>query len=185
MTNGPKLEVAPMNIDKILGSIPVATPDDRAKMRSHAEGWLATGTEAQREAAKRLLDALDDQEQNDYDELAGAVRGLTKTERVVRAFTDLPMTETETKLVQVLLDNPGITSTGLSLKMGWEGKTWHLHFGTMCKLRGPYLWPAPYAERRKADFYSGILADLKPGNLFVMKQDAVAAFQELGLKRTS
>jgi hypothetical protein len=93
------------------------------------------------------------------------------------------MTETERKLVQVLLDHPGATSTLLSQKLGWGGMSWHMHFGTMCKDRRHLLWPAPYAEERDADFYSGILADFDDATSgFTMKPEAIEALATLGLR---
>lgn len=185
MADGLKPDRTQINIDKILRSIPTATTDERATMKSNAEGWLATGTEPKREAAKRLLDALDAQKQKDEDERILAVMARPEAERVILAFKELPMAETEAKLIQVLLDNPGLTSTALSVKIGWEGKMWHLKFGEMCKVRSHHFPPPPYVESRTDYFWSGILADLEIGNLFVMKPEAVKAFHELGLRRAA
>jgi hypothetical protein len=173
-----------VNIDKHLAAIPSANADSRAQMRSNAERWLASDTDAQREAAQRLIDALDQQEQSEHEGLIGELRGLDTAERVIHAFTVHPMSETETKLIQVLLDNPGSTSAGLTQALGWKAQSWHLHFGTMCANRAVYLWPAPDAEHRDGKFYSGILADLsEPENLFTMKPDVEAAFERLGLRK--
>lgn len=173
-----------LNIDRHLAAIPAASAMSRAQMRTNAEGWLASGMDDQREAAQRMIEALDQQEQAEHETLMGELRGLDTAERVIRAFTVKPMTETETKLVQVLLDNPGSTSTALSQALGWKAQSWHMHFGTMCADRALYLWPAPDAEHRSGKFYSGILADLKePENLFTMKPNAAAAFERLGLRK--
>lgn len=173
-----------LNIDKQLAAIPGASPESRAQMRANARGWLTSGTDAQREAAQRMIDALDQREQAEHGALVGELSGLDTAERVIRAFTVKPMTETETKLVQVLLDNPGSTSTALTQALGWRAQSWHMHFGTMCADRAPYLWPAPTADYRNGKFYSGILADLKePENLFTMKPDVEAAFGRLGLRK--
>lgn len=103
-------------------------------------------------------------------------------ERVVRAFTVEPMTETEEKLIRVLLENPGSTSTELSQKLGWGGMTWHMQFATMGKNRAVYLCSAPDAVTREGKFFSGILADLDPaGNLFTMKPDVAEGFNILGI----
>lgn len=173
-----------LNIDKQLAAIPAASAESRAQMRSNAGGWLTSGTAAQREAAQRMIDALDQQEQNEHATLVGELSGLDTAERVIRAFTVKPMTETEAKLVQVLLDNPGSTSTALTQALGWKAQSWHMHFGTMCADRALFLWPAPNADHRNGKFYSGILADLKePENLFTMKADVEAAFARLGLRK--
>lgn len=173
-----------LNIDKQLAAIPAASAESRMQMRTNAEGWRTSGTDAQREAAQRMIDALDQQEQSEHESLVGELSGLDTAERVIRAFTVKPMTETEAKLVQVLLDNPGSTSTALTQALGWKAQSWHMHFGTMCADRALYLWPAPSADHRNGKFYSGILADLKePENLFTMKPDVAAAFERLGLRK--
>lgn len=173
-----------LNIDKQLNAIPAASAGSRAQMRTNAGAWLSSGTDAQREAAQRMIDALDRQEQIEHEALVGKLTGLDTAERVIRAFTVKPMTETEAKLVQVLLDNPASTSTELTQSLGWKAQSWHMHFGTMCADRALYLWPAPDAEHRNGKFYSGILADLKePENLFTMKADVAAAFERLGLRK--
>lgn len=173
-----------LNIDKQLAAIPAASADSRAQMRTNAEDWLKSGTDTQREAAQRMIDALDRRERDEHEALIGELSGLDTAERVMRAFAAKPMTETEAKLVQVLLDNPGSTSTALTQALGWNAQSWHLHFGTMCAERALYLWPAPNADHRNGKFYSGILADLKePENLFTMKADVEAAFARLGLRK--
>lgn len=173
-----------LNIDKQLAAIPAASAESRAQMRTNAEGWLTSGTDAQREAAQRMINALNRQEQSEHEALLGELSGLDTPDRVIRAFTVKPLTETEAKLVQVLLDNPGSTSTELSQALGWKAQSWHMHFGTMCADRALYLWPAPDADHRNGKFYSDILADLKePENLFTMKPDVAAAFERLGLRR--
>jgi len=173
-----------LNIDRQLASIATAPPDNRKKMRANAEQWLTSGSPDQREAAQRMIDALERQANDEHDALIGELSGLDIAERVIRAFTVKSMTETEEKLIQVLLDRPGSTSTELTQALGWKAQSWHMHFGTMCADRALYLWPAPDAETRNGKFYSGILADLKePENLFTMKPDVAAAFERLGLRK--
>ena len=91
-----------LNIDKQLAAIPTANADSRVQMRSNAEVWLASGTDDQREAAQRMIDALDQQEQTEHEALIGEFSGLDTAERVIRAFTVKPMTETEAKLAHAL-----------------------------------------------------------------------------------
>ncbi len=172
-----------LNIDKIVAAIPSAGPEKRRQMRTNARTWLETGTDAQKQAAQTLLTALDGQEAQEREALIGELRGMAVSERVVRAFTVQKMTETEARLIQALLDNPGSTSSALSRAMGWEAQSWHLHFGTMCFNRSTYLWPAPESERRDGAFYSGILADFDDASsTFTMKAEVAAAFAKLGLR---
>ena len=184
MVTEEKNSIKNINIDKILKSIPTATRHKREKMRSNAIGWINTEVEAQRQAAERLIDALDTQEQNERNDLHEEIRGLDTFGRVIRAFTVQPINETEEMLIQVLLDYPGSTSITLTQALGWNAQSCHLHFGTMCKNRISYLWPAPVSKHRDRMFYSGILAEFaEPENLFTIKPDAAAAFAQLGLRK--
>ncbi|WSH64917.1 hypothetical protein U8Q05_25865 [Rhizobium ruizarguesonis] len=172
-----------LDINKILQSIPASTSDKRKQMRANADGLISNGDDVQREAAQRLLDALAAQDMLDRNTLAEDLAKLTTGDRLVQAFKAVPMTKTEEKLIQVLLDHPNSTSSALTQALGWGAQSWHLHFGTMCANRASYLWPAPDSEHRDAKFYSGILADLtEPENTFSIKPDLVPALALLGLR---
>jgi len=172
-----------MSIEKIIASIANATRDQREGMRRNALDKLDSPNAELRANAERLLAALESQETGEQADLIAELNDMSTVDRVVRAFTVKPLTETEAKAVKALLDNPGQTSTQLSKLAGWEGKIWHRFFGGMCADRAIYLWPAPPAESRDGKFYSGILADLQePENLFTMKPEATAAFARLGLR---
>lgn len=107
-----------------------------------------------------------------------------RAQRVAEAFTRVPLSEHERRVVQTLLDNPGASSEALTRAVGWGGQVWHTHFGKLCRARAHLLWPAPYEEKRKADFFSGILADFDPRTRgFTMKPEAVAGFRRIGLSR--
>lgn len=175
-----------MNIDRILAKITTATRDERHRMRQNALEKLEAGEAAWTAAAQQLLDAIEAQERQEHTELVAEVAGLEPAARVLKAFRAEPMTETEEKLIRVLLDNPGSTSGELTEKLGWKAHSWHLHFGTMCANRGVYLGPPPHASLPSGKFYSGILADFDDnGNRFTMKADVAAAFEQLGLRRHS
>lgn len=173
-----------MNIDRILAAIPTQSDKDRAAIRENAECWLATGTVDQKEAAGRLLAALDAQEAAEQEGLRARLSGLPVAGRVLEAFRAAPLTDHEHKLIQVLLDNPGSTTTELTQAAGMGNSTvWQMHFGVLCKSREAYLWPAERAEHRDGLFYSGILADIDTTtNRFTLKPDVVAAFGELGVR---
>ena len=172
-----------MNIEKILAAIPSMTSEKRGQLRENANEALVAGEGPKQEAARRLLDALDAQQTAEHDALVGELKELDTAARVIRAFNAEPMTETEAKLIQVLLDHPGSTSSALTAALGWKAQSWHLHFGTMCFNRSTYLWPAPLSERRDGAFYSGILADFDDAaSTFTMKPDVAAAFAKLGLR---
>lgn len=171
-----------MSIDLIIASLPDKSPEQRAQMRRNAEDKLKTGTDPMRQAAQQLLDALDDLEQSEQVAFHERLSNMPIVERIAEAFRSVPPTETELKLLRVLLDNPGATSTELSQKLGWEAQSWHMHFGKMCQSREVWLWPAAKAQHRDGHFYSGILAEFEPdGARFTMKPDVATALQEIGI----
>ena len=172
-----------MNIEKIISSIPGMSQQERDRVRANADRMVETGNADQREAAQKVLSALTDIGDAEHHALVDRLNGMEVSARVVEAFRMSPMSETEEKLFQVLLDNPGSTSTELSQALGWGGQSWHMHFGTMCASRAVYLWPAPKSEVRSAEFYSGILADLSSDNRWTIKSEVEAAMSELGLRR--
>ena len=151
-------------------------------MRLNALEKLKANNAVLQAQAALVLVALDAQDQKEHDTLLTEIADLAPAERVIKAFTADPMTETEEKLIRVLLDNPGSTSGELTEKLGWKAQSWHLHFGTMCANRGVYPGPPPAASLPNGKFYSGILADFDgDGNRFTMKSDVIAAFEILGL----
>ncbi len=169
-----------MKIEGILASIPNMSAEQRRQVRANAEKHLANP--AMEANARRVLEALDQQAETEESALIEHVRGLSKSQRIVEAFRHDLMTETERRLVSVLLDNPGQSSEGLSKAMGWGGQTWHMHFGEMCKRREARLWPAKRSETSDAAFYSGILAEWTAETGWNLKPEAVEAFKVLGLK---
>ena len=171
-----------MNIEKIIASIPGMSHQERERVRANAEKLLEAGRGEQKQAAEKVLATLTETEEAEHQALVDRLSGMEVSARVVEAFRAEPMTDTEAKIIQVLLDNPGSTSTELSQALGWGAQSWHMHFGTMCFNRAIYLWPAPKSEVRAADFYSGILADLSPDNRWTMKREVEVALSELGLR---
>jgi hypothetical protein len=171
------------SLNQMLATLSNRTPEELTKMRERAARQLGVCNQSAGLAAGQLIKAIDELVQQRNEELIGELKGMTVAERVVRAFTVERLTETEAKVVQALLDQPGSTSTELSRHLNWGGQIWHEKFGTMCKKRELYLWPAKDAVTRDGKFYTGILADLDPdGNRFTMKPDVAAAFARLGLK---
>lgn len=172
-----------MSIEKIIASIPNRDARERSEMRSNAERMLASGLEARKADARRLLDALASHEQEERTQRIARAASMDQTDLIVEAFTARPMTDTEEKVVRVLLDNPGLRSIDLTAKLGWGGKAWHAHFGKMCHERMADLWPAERFEAKPdVSFYSGLLAEVTDETLlFSMRPEAVEAFARLGL----
>lgn len=107
-----------MKVDPLIASLPRKSEKERRLIRSRAENWVADGSPAQQEAGRKVLDAfakLEDREARDSLEA-----------RVERAFTAMPPSDHEVRLLQVLLDNPGMTNRELSRELGWED-TWPRH----------------------------------------------------------
>lgn len=171
-----------VNIDKIIAGLPGMSQQERERVRANAEKLLDSDIAEQKAAATKVIVALGDVEEAEHKALVDRLNGMEVSARVVEAFRVRPMTETEAKIIQVLLDRPGSTSTELSQALGWGAQSWHMHFGTMCFNRAIYLWPAPKSEVRAADFYSGILADLSSDNRWTMKPEVEVALSELGLR---
>ncbi|WP_323769347.1 hypothetical protein [Antarctobacter sp.] len=169
-----------MSIDKIIETLPEKSAEERARMRRNAEDKKKPGPPKLRAEAEKLLDALDTLEVQERE----VVRNMPVSERVVQAFTKRPPSETEEKLLRVLLDNPGSTSSALTQALGWRAQSWHLHFGTMCQNREADLWPAEKFDKRDKGFFSGILADFDgEGATFTMKPEVVGALAKLGIHR--
>lgn len=171
-----------MNIDKIIAGLPGMSQHERERVRANAEKLINSGSSDQKTAATEVIEALGEVEEAEHKALLDRLNGMEVSARVVEAFRVNPMTETEAKIIQVLLDHPGSTSTELSQALGWGAQAWHMHFGTMCFNRAIYLWPAPKSEVRSADFYSGILADLSTDSRWTMKPEVKVALSELGLR---
>lgn len=176
-----------MSTDKIIAAIPDKSPDERTRMRRNAADWLASGDAKKIAAGNGAIAALDACERAETDARHERLTVMSPAQRLVAAFTSVPVADTERCHVQSLLDNPGETSTTLGRLIGWSGKSWHMHFGKMCRRREATLWPAEKFESRDAFFYSGMLTDQhqdeKGDWRFTLKPDLVEAFGGLGLTR--
>lgn len=126
--------------------------------------------------AREVLKALDDALEHDF-AAAVANRPLEiNRNKLIKSFHIQPPSMTELAVLQVLHRNPRSTSAELSSLLGWEGQSWHMHFGDMCRRRESQLWPAGRSEVRDADFYGGILAFLSLDNRWVLWPEVADAF---------
>ena len=172
-----------MSIDKTIAKIPTMTLDERKKLRANVAEKLASGDPKWVDAATKVLAALDAQALHEDKELVATAQALPKAERVVFAFTRMPPTPTQERIIRVLLDHPGSTNAELSRHLGWKDNGWDLHFGSMCADRMHLLWPAEPAVVRPGLFYSGILVLYNnDGSTFVMRPEAVEGFEAIGIK---
>lgn len=112
-----------MNPSASIAAIPEKFAAQRQVMRENAERQLAKGTDAQKAAARALLDALNGHEQAERTALASRMAATPLAARVAEAFRLDPPTETEEAVLRVLLDHPGSTSAALSRACGWGGQS--------------------------------------------------------------
>ncbi len=163
-----------MNVERLIASLPNKNDAERRTIRTRALGWADNGSDTEKTAARQVLSAfakLDDRQANS-----------DPVSKVERAFGAIPVSDIERALIQVLLDNPGATSTELTEAMGWQDKAWQLHFGKIGWDRQEYLWPAAWVEKRNAPFKAGILADYDDQTHgFKMKPDVVSGLARVGV----
>lgn len=150
------------------------------RLMVNVSSWLASGDPRKVEAARKVKEAVIQTSPpavvTDYE----ATSESERCELLKRAFRRRPLTETETKVICVLLANPGETSSALSARIGWEGQAWHAHFGALCHAREDLLWRADRSEVRDAPFYSSVLAEFDAENAtFRARPEIVKCLAEL------
>jgi hypothetical protein len=171
-----------MTVARLIELIPGKSAEERRQMRENAKRSLAARGQRASDATA-LLEALDTFEAQTRERRMRAPTDADKIVVVVEAFRQLPLSETDRMLVQVLLNNLDASSEQLTEAMGWKDQAWQLHFGKMCERREHLLWPAPFEPKRNAPFYSGILADFDEDTRgFTLKPEVVEAFARLGLR---
>jgi type I restriction enzyme R subunit len=79
------------------------------------------GTPEQQVAARHVLEAMAALAAAEHQALIDRLNGMDVAARVVEAFTVVPVTPTEERLIQVLLDNPGATSSA-AFSGPWLGR---------------------------------------------------------------
>ncbi len=176
-----------MGIEKLIASIPNRTDIERKTMRTNAEARLDFDPQA-----GLLVAALDEFElerkRKGEEQRRRAVESLDSSplsERVKIAFHDLE-SETDRRVVQVLLDYPGSTCAELSEKLGWAPNTWDMHFGSICAVRADFLRDlrGTPAEGRSANLPLLTLQERSEDNAirYTMKPEAVEGFRLLGFR---
>ena len=94
-----------MSIDRILAALPGMAAGQREQVRCNARRWCDTGTPQQQSEGRRVLAALEAQLKAERPALHVYRDDLDLTGQVIEAFRAVRMTETECKLIQVLLDH--------------------------------------------------------------------------------
>jgi len=165
-----------MDVERIIASLPSMNDAERRRIRSRAMAWADSGSDVEKTAARQVLVA--------FAKLAEQEADADPVSKVERAFSTVQPSDSERALLQVLLDNPGASSTTLTEAIGWQDKAWQLHFGKVGWDRQEYLWPAPWAEKRNAPFKAGILADYDDETHgFTMKPEVVTGLSRVGIGR--
>jgi len=171
-----------MTAARLIDAIPTKSVEERRLMRENARRAIHQGGPRAAEA-KGMLEALDAFKADALDPAAHDLIGRDAATIIVEAFQRMPMSETERRLVQVLLNHPEASSEQLSQHMGWTEHAWHLHFGTMCSKREHLLWPAPFEPSIGRRFHGGILTRFDATTRgYNLKPEAVEAFARLGLR---
>ena len=171
-----------MTIARMIELIPTKSAEERRQIRENARRSLAVGGQRASDATA-LLEAPDAFEAQARERHMRGPADADTIATVVEAFHRMPMSETGRMLVQVLLDNPEVSSEELTGSMGWKDQAWQPHFGKMCERREYLLWPAPFEPKRNAPFYSGILAEFDEVTRgFTLKPEVVEALARLGLR---
>lgn len=180
-----------MNIQLTISRIPSLTSQQRGTMRANAVEKLANADSKWIKDAQELLSALDEfeSEQERTHSAAKAKRiaeleGKPTIERIIAAFELDQPSETDRKLISVLLDNQDSTCAQLSSKIGWHPDAWDMAFGSMCSQRMEYLWPLePVARKEKKGFIRFLTLQQRGSDgkiRYAMKPEAVEAFKKLG-----
>ncbi len=180
-----------MNIQQTIARIPLLTAQQRDTMRANAIAKLAAADDKWIKDAQALITALDEFDcgQTRMNSAAEAKRiaeleGKSAAERIASAFEFAPPSETEHKLIRVLLDNPGSTCAELSSKIGWHPAAWDMAFGSMCSQRMEYLWPLEPTAREERKGFIRFLTVQRRGHdeeiRYTMKPEAVEALASVG-----
>jgi len=171
-----------MTVARLIDLVPTKTAAERRQMKENALKLRDRGGRPAADA-DALLEALAAFEAEGTARRLHGSEGVDVVATVVAAFRQMPMSPTDQNLSRVLMETPGATSEDLTERVGWKDKAWQLHFGEMCKKREHLLWAAPFAAKRKAPFYCGILADFDEGTRgFTLKPGVAEAFAQLGLR---
>ncbi|MEM7596983.1 MAG: hypothetical protein AAF382_04740 [Pseudomonadota bacterium] len=81
------------------------------------------------------------------------IAGLSRKDRVARAFDEMPLDARETEAICALLDEPGSTCVELSRACGWMDTSWRTQMILLCQRRRKFLWP----EGMTSDVSNGII----------------------------
>jgi len=175
-----------MDVDRIISAIPGRTEDERERMRANAERCIADGPEKMRDAAQKVIEALDQQKVDDATAFDTRIANMGPKDRLVAAFAALPLTKMEIKLLTALLNNPQSTAQELSAVCGWQGRIWQKRLEALYAKRAAYLSPTEDGVAPKDGFGFELLAELGDGDVgFTMRPEAVEVLATLKVKAST
>ena len=163
----------------------VATGD--VKQRKNAESVLLAITVER----KRRKDSASDRRNRLMTEIAEKVREKNLFEKVLLAFTEMPLREEEVAVLREIDSNPDANGATIAKAIGKQGVgAINLLVCTLCSAREHYLDAAPVLGRRKREkTYSSLLIDFTPHTEasgsqwfgWTLKPEAHAALKQLGI----
>lgn len=172
-----------MDVDRIISAIPGRTEAERDRMRINAERCIADGPEKMRDAAEKVIEALDQQKLDEADAFADRINNMGPKDRLIAAFAAMPPTKMETKLLAALLNKPQSTAQELSVICGWQGRIWQKRLETMYAKRGAYFSPAePGAAAQEVSGFELLAEKGEEDERFTMKPEAVEVLATLKIK---
>lgn len=172
-----------MSIEKIIASIPKMSAAERDKVRQRAEARLISSAgDKDAESVLAALDAFDQRIQSQEEAALAELRAGPPARLIKAAFENMPPTQTEMTMIQILIDNPDSTCAELSGALGWQPNTWDMQFGSLCARRRRYFGPIDPADIDMSENLSLLLARRRDesGTLrYTLCDDALEAFREL------
>jgi hypothetical protein len=177
-----------MSIDKLIASIPTLTAAQRRSMRENVLKTLQSADPAKVKEAEHVLAALDAHEAGltaAHNAKMEANARLPFAERFAEALRQEPLSPTEERLLQVLLDHPGGSCAELSACMGWAPSTWDMGMGSLCAQRRGWLHGFSAMGEGKSENLA-LLTDQTRGDngeiRYTLKPEVAAALADLGLR---
>lgn len=172
-----------MSSDKIIASIPKMSAAERDTVRQRAKAQLlASDGDKDAEKVIAALDAFEQRMQSEEEAALNELRAGPPTKLIKAAFENMPPTQTEIRIIQVLIDNPDSSCAELSGRLGWQPNTWDMQFGSLCALRRRYFGQITPADKDMSENLSLLLVRRRDesGTLrYTFSHDALEAFRML------
>ncbi len=183
---------------KLLDQIPTYDEAKLAALDQTAKRWFASGNATQKADAEIVRSAIEVERTRRRDEaaqrraeLAEKVKDKGLFDRVLLAFTEMPLTESEITVLKEVAIRPGRDFNLIARAVGYrDGGAINLVVGKLCAARVAYLGGAPAATTRKGetafaplliDFTRHVENDGTEWHGWTLKPEADAALRHLGI----